>query len=54
MAFRNEQAAAYAATAIGYLTGKPAGLLTVSGPGREVGREGGREGGEERGLMGDN
>lgn len=30
---RNEQAAAYAAQAIGYLTGKPAVVLVVSGPG---------------------
>jgi len=30
---RNEQAASYAASAIGYLTGKPAVCLTVSGPG---------------------
>ncbi|CAF1307575.1 unnamed protein product, partial [Didymodactylos carnosus] len=30
---RNEQSASYAASAIGYLTGKPAVLLTVSGPG---------------------
>ena len=30
---RNEQAAAYAAQAMGYLTGKPAVCLTVSGPG---------------------
>ena len=30
---RNEQAAGYAACAHGYLTGKPAALLTVSGPG---------------------
>ncbi|SCU91320.1 LAME_0E12046g1_1 [Lachancea meyersii CBS 8951] len=31
--FRNEQAASYAASAYGYLTGKPAVLLTVGGPG---------------------
>jgi 2-hydroxyacyl-CoA lyase 1 len=31
--FRNEQAAAYAATAFGYLTGKPGVLLLVGGPG---------------------
>ncbi|XP_052814915.1 2-hydroxyacyl-CoA lyase 1-like [Mya arenaria] len=30
---RNEQAASYAASAIGYMTGKPAGCLVVSGPG---------------------
>ncbi|KAF7285957.1 hypothetical protein GWI33_008928 [Rhynchophorus ferrugineus] len=30
---RNEQAACYAAQAIGYLTGNPAGVLCVSGPG---------------------
>ncbi|KAL3831765.1 hypothetical protein ACJMK2_023472 [Sinanodonta woodiana] len=30
---RNEQAASYAASAIGYLTGRPAVCLTVSGPG---------------------
>ncbi|CAF1490276.1 unnamed protein product [Adineta steineri] len=30
---RNEQAASYAASAIGYLTGKPGVCLTVSGPG---------------------
>ena len=30
---RNEQAAAYAAQAMGYLTGKPAVCLVVSGPG---------------------
>jgi len=30
---RNEQAASYAASAIGYLTGKPAVCLAVSGPG---------------------
>lgn len=31
--FRNEQAAAYAATAYGYLTGKPGTCLVVGGPG---------------------
>ena len=31
--FRNEQAASYAATAYGYLTGKPACCLVVGGPG---------------------
>ncbi|KAI9011604.1 2-hydroxyacyl-CoA lyase 1 [Hyaloraphidium curvatum] len=31
--FRNEQAASYAAQAHGYLTGKPAATLVVSGPG---------------------
>jgi 2-hydroxyacyl-CoA lyase 1 len=31
--FRNEQAAAYAATGYGYLTGKPGVLLLVGGPG---------------------
>ena len=33
LGFRNEQAAGYAAAAAGYLTRKPAALLTVSGPG---------------------
>jgi 2-hydroxyacyl-CoA lyase 1 len=33
ISFRNEQAAAYGASAVGYLTGHPAALLTVSGPG---------------------
>jgi len=33
IAMRNEQAAGYAAAAAGYLTGTPAVLLTVSGPG---------------------
>ena len=32
--FRNEQAASYAAAAVGYLTGRPGVCLTVSGPGR--------------------
>lgn len=31
--FRNEQAASYAASAYGYLTGKPGVLLVVGGPG---------------------
>ena len=31
--FRNEQAASYAAAAVGYLTGRPGVCLTVSGPG---------------------
>ncbi|QDZ22180.1 2-hydroxyacyl-CoA lyase [Chloropicon primus] len=31
--FRNEQSAGYAASCLGFLTGKPAVLLTVSGPG---------------------
>jgi len=31
--FRNEQAAGYAATAYGYLTGKPGVCLVVGGPG---------------------
>jgi 2-hydroxyacyl-CoA lyase 1 len=31
--FRNEQAAAYAATAYGYLTGRPGVCLVVGGPG---------------------
>jgi thiamine pyrophosphate-dependent acetolactate synthase large subunit-like protein len=31
--FRNEQSAGYAAAAAGFLTGTPAVLLTVSGPG---------------------
>src|SRR5207253_9498646 len=30
---RNEQAASYAAQAVGYLTGRPGACLTVSGPG---------------------
>lgn len=33
IAFRNEQAASYAASAYGYLTGKPGVLLVVGGPG---------------------
>ena len=33
ISFRNEQAAGYAAAAAGFLTGTPAALLTVSGPG---------------------
>ncbi|XP_002528060.2 2-hydroxyacyl-CoA lyase [Ricinus communis] len=33
VAFHNEQSAGYAASAYGYLTGKPGLLLTVSGPG---------------------
>lgn len=33
ISFRNEQAAGYAAAAAGFLTGRPAALLTVSGPG---------------------
>jgi 2-hydroxyacyl-CoA lyase 1 len=33
MAFRNEQAASYAATAYGYLTGRPGVCLVVGGPG---------------------
>ncbi|XP_047310007.1 2-hydroxyacyl-CoA lyase-like [Impatiens glandulifera] len=33
IAFHNEQSAGYAASAYGYLTGKPGVLLTVSGPG---------------------
>ena len=33
LAFHNEQSAGYAASAYGYLTGKPGLLLTVSGPG---------------------
>lgn len=33
VAFHNEQSAGYAASAYGYLTGKPGVLLTVSGPG---------------------
>ena len=33
VSFRNEQAASYAASAYGYLTGKPGILLTVGGPG---------------------
>ena len=31
--FRNEQAASYAASAYGYLTGKPACCIVVGGPG---------------------
>jgi len=31
--FRNEQAAAYAASAVGYMTKKPGVVLAVSGPG---------------------
>ena len=31
--FRNEQAAGYAASAYGYLTGKPACCIVVGGPG---------------------
>jgi 2-hydroxyacyl-CoA lyase 1 len=31
--FRNEQAASYAAGAVGYLTGRPGACVTVSGPG---------------------
>ena len=30
---RNEQAASYAAAAVGYLTGRPGGVMTVTGPG---------------------
>lgn len=33
IAFRNEQAAVYAATAYGYLTGKPGVCICVGGPG---------------------
>lgn len=33
ISFRNEQAAVYAATAYGYLTGKPGVALCVGGPG---------------------
>ena len=33
ISFRNEQAAAYAATAYGYLTGKPGVCICVGGPG---------------------
>nr|XP_006819313.1 PREDICTED: 2-hydroxyacyl-CoA lyase 1 [Saccoglossus kowalevskii] len=33
VAMRNEQAASYAASAIGYLTGRPGACLVVSGPG---------------------
>ena len=33
IAFRNEQAACYAATAYGYLTGKPGVCISVGGPG---------------------
>ena len=33
LGFRNEQSAGYAASCLGYLTGRPAVLLTVSGPG---------------------
>lgn len=31
--FRNEQAASYAASAIGYMTGRPGIVMAVSGPG---------------------
>ena len=31
--FRNEQAAAYAASTVGYLTGRPGIVMAVSGPG---------------------
>jgi 2-hydroxyacyl-CoA lyase 1 len=33
ISFRNEQACSYAATAYGYLTGKPGVCLVVGGPG---------------------
>lgn len=33
IAFRNEQACSYAATAYGYMTGKPGVCLVVGGPG---------------------
>lgn len=33
ISFRNEQASAYAATAYGYLTGKPGVCVSVGGPG---------------------
>jgi 2-hydroxyacyl-CoA lyase 1 len=33
IAFRNEQACSYAATAYGYITGKPGVCLLVGGPG---------------------
>lgn len=33
ISFRNEQAAAYAASAYGYLTGKPGVCISVGGPG---------------------
>lgn len=33
LGFRNEQAASYAAGAVGFLTGRPGACLTVSGPG---------------------
>jgi 2-hydroxyacyl-CoA lyase 1 len=33
---RNEQAASYAASVVGYLTQKPACMLTVAGPGLYV------------------
>ena len=33
LGFRNEQAASYAAGAVGYLTGRPGACLAVSGPG---------------------
>ena len=33
ISLRNEQAAAYAATAYGYLTGKPGVCISVGGPG---------------------
>lgn len=34
--FRNEQAAGYAASVVGYLTKRPAVLLTVAGPGKQL------------------
>src|ERR1700712_5532175 len=38
IAFRNEQAASYAATAYGYLTGRPGICLVVGGPGVSISR----------------
>src|SRR6266536_1759473 len=40
IAFRNEQACSYAATAYGYLTGKPGVCLLVGGPGELHGMAG--------------
>src|SRR5205814_9980427 len=40
LGMRNEQSAAYAAGAYGYLTGRPGACLTVTGPGVVHGRAG--------------
>lgn len=42
--FRNEQAASYAASAYGYLTGRPGVCLVVGGPGVLHGMAGVRQG----------